>query len=176
MSGDDQWGFLMTNSDSTPKDSSTFEMRQEGGNLSLQKESIPDLCPLNRENNVVGLDSKQSDDSLNETNEDKEPDHVTLSFWQTLTVVYIPFLYQLLCDTLSTIQSIPVTYAFQTFFQSDEWTIAKLYRSIMPPWLETGTSVISLPPRSLVFLALLTITALVVHPDGLTWILYRRLR
>ena len=136
----------------------------------MEKERLPGLCPVNCDHKTCfaqELKTKESDDASEPTSENE--DNQSSSAWEALVAFYLPFLLQSLCGGFHMIRYIFVTYVLQTLLQSG--ADAKLYRSMvslspLPSW----------PPPSLVFLAVLTLTALIIHPDGFTWIALRKLR
>ena len=148
-------------------------------NCLMEKERLPDLCPVNCDHKTCyafGLKSKALDEEERTNEENNENDNrVAMTLWESFATLYIPFLLQSLCGGVHFIRSIFVTYVLQTLLQSESWADSKLYRTIMS-FSPEGNSLPSWPPPSLVFLAALTLTALIIHPDGFTWIALRKLR
>ena len=90
--------------------------------------------------------------------------------WELL--LYIPILLQSLFGSLHIVRSLALGWLIQqASTRAPGWLgfqhLEELVRKIdTHAW----------PPPALLFLAVLTITALVVHPDGFTWVLLRKLR
>ena len=146
----------------------------------LAKERLPDLCPVNFDQKRCcegGLKPKELDDSSERTNDEQNENSTsTMAFWESLFTSYIPFFLQSFFSGFQMISSAIVTYVFYTLLNTNSWEDSKLYRTVMLLFPEGAGKYPSSPPPSLVFLALLTVTALVVHPDGFTWIALRKLR
>ena len=149
-------------------------------NCLMEKERLPDLCPVNCDHKTCyafASKPKESDDSSQRTNEEnnENDNRNPASLWESFATLFIPFLLQSLGGGVHLIRSIFVTFFLQTLLKSDSWADSKLYRSIMS-FSPECSSLPSWPPPSLIFLAALTITALIIHPDGFTWIALRKLR
>ncbi len=112
------------------------------------------------------------------------------SYWDLFVTAYAPLIVlwfrRSMLGPANLISTIVVGKVMSSVFVDDisEWMSEKL-----PPWLEVilfqqpqnskGSSTMGSdpwPPPAFTGLALLTIFALVVHPDGLTWVLLGKLR
>jgi len=149
-------------------------------------------------------DSNVNDDSDSDNGSDNDNDNGNSSYWDVLMTLYLPLILlwfrRSMFGPANLIRTIIVGQLMRLVFVDNitEWISEKL-----PPWLQvllfrssaaaTGTgngmsTVLGVavangkidphawPPPAFTALALLTIFALVVHPDGLTWIMLGKLR
>lgn len=151
------------------------------GAVDCLERDLPDLYPVNchpKTSFMTGTKSKDMDESSERTNDGSHSDessHASVSFAQSL-VCFIPFLWNAVWAGIYFIQSFILTNLMQTFSENDKWADIKVFRSVASPAAGSSTGVASWPPPALLFFALLTLTVLVVHPDGFTWIALRKLR
>ena len=146
----------------------------------LEKD-LPDLYPVNCHPKTcfaTGISSKDLGESSGRTNDGNHSDTTqgSVSLSQSLAC-FIPFLWNSLWTGIYLPQSILLTFFMQTFFNTDTWADAKLFRSVMS--IEAGGASIvssSWPPPALLLFALLTLAVLISHPDGFTWIALGKLR
>ena len=114
---------------------------------------------------MVELKSKEMEESTERTtsNEENRDNNVTLL--ESWMMLHMPLLLQPLWGGVEIIRSIFITYVLESLLmvKADN----KFYRSIVmsESW-----------PPALVFLAVVTLTALIIHPDGFTWIVLRKIR
>jgi hypothetical protein len=95
-------------------------------------------------------------------------------FWEIL--LYIPILFQSVFGTLSIVRSLVLGHAFHRLLQHAPPKWVSFPEGVLQVLPAAAKSHNAWPPPSLLYLAMLTIVALVVHPDGLTWIVLRKLR
>ena len=111
--------------------------------------------------------TNQDGDSFHQCGEEEE-EEFSIMFWELL--LYIPvLLVQSVFGTFHIFRSLVLGHALRWFFQRQEqhpWEAAFLRHMERNAW----------PPPGLVVLAVLTITALIVHPDGFTWVILRKIR
>jgi len=98
----------------------------------------------------------------------------SIYFWEVL--LYIPILLQSIFGSLHIVRSLVLGHALrwllhQTFARAIQWLSLQHYDSLLQKMDPHAW-----PPPSFIFLAALTIVALVVHPDGLTWVFLRKIR
>jgi len=146
----------------------------------LEKD-LPDLYPVNCHPKTffaASIKSKDLDESSERTNDGKNSDIAnggSVTFSQSWAC-FIPFLWNSLWTGIGLFQSVVVAYVLQTFFNTDTRADVKLFRSVMSMEGGSTSSIVASSPPALLLLALLTLTVLVIHPDGFTWIALRKLR
>jgi hypothetical protein len=99
------------------------------------------------------------------------------STWDSVATFYLPLLLQSLWGGVYILRTLLVSYAIQTFMPSQGGQERATAGLAAPSWLVLWENkhYPHVPP-ALVFLAVLTMTALAVHPDGLMWIVLRAVR
>jgi hypothetical protein len=165
----------------TPADMSPRTTRPT---MTTTEESVPELCPVHCDHKTCHLmllvqqqqqQSKEASSLREEEEHNKAAETAKASLWESAVTFYLPFIFQSLWGSFDILRSLLVSYAMQTFMPSPggERTTA-----VAPSWLLFWESNKHLPhvPPVLVFLAVLTMTALAVHPDGLTWVILRAIR
>ena len=114
------------------------------------------------------LNSATAEGRTSKINDTKESS--SLFVWELL--LYIPIFLQSIFGSLHIVRSLALGWLIQqASTRAPVWLglqhLEELVRKVdTHAW----------PPPALLFLAVLTITALVVHPDGFTWVLLRKLR
>ena len=98
----------------------------------------------------------------------------TLYFWELL--LYIPIVLQSLFGTLHIVRSLVLGHALRWFLQQASLRAPDWFRLDQIEMFLRKIDTHSWPPPALLFLGVLTITALIVHPDGFTWVFLRQLR
>ena len=125
----------------------------------------------------------EENECCDSTNEDSGS-----SMWDVMLSLYLPvillWLRRSMFGTANLVRSLVLGHCLRLLFGNvSGWMSEK----VTPSWLASltiqsstshhhGKGVDSWPPPALVALALLTIFTLVVHPDGLTWIMLGKLR
>ena len=134
----------------------------------VEKECIPDLCHVNCNHKncfMVELKSKEMEESTERTTSNGENRDNNVTLLESWMMLHMPLLLQPLWGGVEIIRSIFITYVLESLLmvKADN----KFYRSIVmsESW-----------PPALVFLAVVTLTALIIHPDGFTWIVLRKIR
>jgi hypothetical protein len=104
------------------------------------------------------------------------------SAWELMLSLYLPLMLlgfrRSMFVTANLVRSLILGHVVRFFFGSiSEWMTEKT------PWLQPlfskggkGTDPHAWPPAALAALAILTVVALVVHPDGFTWVMLSRTR
>lgn len=161
----------------------TATMNQTNDNPSKNENSVPRTSTVD----VEDAPSNQVN-ALNKTENNNGPSYLYLGFllltkfWLVITIWIYTYLLQ-----LADVMTFVVGYLTKLVVVDD---ISKRISETIPPWLEVilfqsssshnalkGTSSDhAWPPPALTALALLTIVALVIHPDGLTWVFLGKLR
>lgn len=152
----------------------------------VDKDLLPELCPVMNSKNC--FQEKTKDNSTNDfadTSSEDENHHQTgvdaslSSLFESLATFFIPIILQSVWGGVLVIRSLLVTYVFHALWNTNVWTETALHRYF--PILSSSSpgglgKMPSWPPPAFVFLALLTGTVLLVHPDGFTWIALRNIR
>ena len=123
-----------------------------------------------------------NEDVTIDTTRKQEDEESSSSTWELMLSLYLPLMWLGFRGSFSIIpnlvRSLFLGDAVQYFFSNiSEWMTEKT------PWLQPlfskggkRTDPHAWPPAALAALAILTVVALVVHPDGFTWIILCRLR
>ena len=117
---------------------------------------------------------KQDEEEEASANLDSEFDEESWVFLALEAILYIPMLIQSLLGSLQIVKSILLGKSLQSNLEKAS--------NHAPWWLQRYNAVFhkidsnSWPPPSFLLLAALTIVALIVHPDGFTWVLLQEAR
>ena len=107
------------------------------------------------------------------------------TFWDLLLSLYLPlmllWLRRGMFGTANLVRSLVLGHCLRLLFGNfSEWMTDKapswLHTLVQPPSTNGKMDPHAWPPPALTALALLTLFALVVHPDGFTWIMLGKLR
>lgn len=101
--------------------------------------------------------------------------------WEVSFSLYFPLIFMwvkhCMMGTANVLHSLIAGHCLRLFVENfSEWTPAWLHSMVLHPSANGKTDHRAWPPPALVMLASLTLFALVVHPDGFTWILLGKLR
>jgi len=109
--------------------------------------------------------------------------HKSSSFWELVVSLYIPVLLMWLRRSISGTANLVHSLVFGQFLGYVSGNVSERMTEWTPPWLHSliqpSNSKLdphAWPPPGLTILALLTIFALVVHPDGFTWVMLGKIR
>lgn len=118
--------------------------------------------------------------------QEEEEEDGSLTFWDTLATLYFPILFlwlrRSMFGTANLVRSVLLGQCLRlvvNYITTEEDSIF-WSDSFFTPWLQTlveGKDPNAWPtPPALTLLVVLTIVAFIVHPDGLTWFVLRKLR
>lgn len=119
---------------------------------------------------------------------DWQPQQVARFSWDFFCSFLVPLLAQFIFGGFSIVRTLVLGYTLQNAVRevlpaflttsAEKSMMGGCSSSSSTPFHHHGTipSWLSTPPPALVVLALLTVVAFVIHPDGFTWILLRKLR
>ena len=101
--------------------------------------------------------------------------------WEVSFSLYFPLIFMwvkhCMMGTANVLHSLIAGHCLRLFVENfSEWTPAWLHSMVLHPSANGKTDHRAWPPPALVMLASLTLFALVVHPDGFTWILLGKIR
>lgn len=154
--------------------SSKMESHFHHGVPAVAETSIGDVITANNATTYAEFDPV-TDYCLFEEEEsladDESATAVLESFNDFLISLYIPLLIKSVFGGVYVIRSVILGYAMQYAMRCLSFSEQTAGR-----WLGTGVKGGAWPPPTLIGLGVLTVVALVVHPDGYTWILLRKLR
>ena len=137
---------------------------------------------------ISNVSSNDHGDTSTTTTQEQEDKSWLSSLWDLMVSLYVPFLIQLIFGASfyivrTLLLGYVLQYTVQFFVVAEHWTVQWLGGASGTNSVAGGAGAASgkhhnstTPLPVLIGLAVLTMVALIVHPDGYTWIILRKIR